>query len=343
MNVLLQLHEIEKHFSLRGRQTRIQALRQVSLELQEGETLGVVGESGCGKSTLARVLLRLLEPSGGRIIFDGEDITDLPSVQMRRRRRHMQMVFQDPFASLDPRMTVGQMIEEPLRIHGVGNRLERRRKVAELLDMVGLDGDVGRRYPHEFSGGQRQRICIARAVVLEPKLLVCDEAVSALDVSVQSQILNLLSALRTRLGLTCLFIAHDLTVVKYISDRVMVMYLGQAVEVGPVDEIFSNALHPYTQALMAAIPVPDPSVERQRKTIQGEPPSPEHPPTGCAFHPRCPHAMEVCRSVDPALETPGMARQPSHRVACHLYREGAAEANAEGSSAVDYATGAATC
>ncbi|WP_455384163.1 ATP-binding cassette domain-containing protein, partial [Acidihalobacter prosperus] len=237
MNFLLELDAIEKRFRLRGTGTEIHALRGVSVQLREGETLGVVGESGCGKSTLARVLLRLLEPSGGSIVFDGEDITGLSPKQMRKRRRDMQMVFQDPFASLDPRMTVGQLIEEPLLIHGIGDKAERRAKVAELLQMVGLVPDAARRYPHEFSGGQRQRICIARAVVLEPRLLVCDEAVSALDVSVQSQILNLISELRAALGLTCVFIAHDLTVVKYISDSVMVMYLGQAVEIGPVDEV----------------------------------------------------------------------------------------------------------
>jgi oligopeptide/dipeptide ABC transporter ATP-binding protein len=319
MNYLLELDGIEKRFRLRGTGTEIHALRGVSVQLREGETLGVVGESGCGKSTLARVLLRLLEPSDGSIVFDGEDITGLPPKQMRKRRRDMQMVFQDPFASLDPRMSVGQLIEEPLIIHGVVDKAARRAKVAELLQMVGLAPDAARRYPHEFSGGQRQRICIARAVVLEPRLLVCDEAVSALDVSVQSQILNLISELRAALGLTCVFIAHDLTVVKYISDSVMVMYLGQAVEIGPVDEVFGNTLHPYTRALMAAIPLPDPEANRQRHPLEGEPPSPENPPSGCAFHPRCPHAMDVCRETAPVLQIPVEAGTTAHRVACHLY------------------------
>jgi oligopeptide/dipeptide ABC transporter ATP-binding protein len=322
MNILLELDGIEKRFRLRGTGSEIQALRGVSLKVHEGETLGIVGESGCGKSTLARVLMRLVAPSAGSIVFEGTDMTHLSEAQLRPIRRRMQMVFQDPFASLDPRMTVGQQIEEPLLIHRVGDKPARRARVAELLGMVGLDPQAAGRYPHEFSGGQRQRICIARAVALEPRLLVCDEAVSALDVSVQSQILNLISELRTVLGLTCIFIAHDLTVVKYISDTVMVMYLGKAVEIGPVDAIFSNPLHPYTQALLAAIPVPDPDAPRNARPLDGELPSPERPPGGCAFHPRCPFAMDVCRAQEPGLSAPAAAAGVAHRVACHLHADG---------------------
>lgn len=321
MNVLLELDGIEKRFRLRGTGSEIQALRGVSLKVHEGETLGIVGESGCGKSTLARVLMRLVDPSAGDIVFEGKNITHLSEAQMRPHRRQMQMVFQDPFASLDPRMTVGQQIEEPLLIHCVGDKHARRARVAELLRMVGLDSEAATRYPHEFSGGQRQRICIARAVALEPRLLVCDEAVSALDVSVQSQILNLISELRAALGLTCVFIAHDLTVVKYISDTVMVMYLGQAVEIGPVDAIFRNPLHPYTKALLAAIPIPDPEAPRNEHPLEGELPSPEHPPSGCAFHPRCAFAMDVCRAAEPVLHAPSTLGMPAHRVACHLHIE----------------------
>lgn len=313
----MEVSELEKRFALRGRRTEIHAVRGISFRLRPGETLGIVGESGCGKSTLARLLLRLVEPSGGDIWFDGEDITRLPRQQMRRRRRRMQMVFQDPFASLDPRMTAGQLIEEPLIIHRIGRRTERRQRVAELLEQVGLGADVAELYPHEFSGGQRQRICIARAVALNPKLLVCDEAVSALDVSVQSQILNLLVGLRRGLGLTYVFISHDLAVVRYISDTIMVMYLGQVMEYGPVDAVFSAPRHPYTRVLIDAVPVPDPTRRRHRTLPIGDPPSPETPPAGCPFHPRCGEASDVCRTTVPVLRPAGA--DLTHTVACHLY------------------------
>jgi oligopeptide/dipeptide ABC transporter ATP-binding protein len=325
MNNLLEVEGLEKRFLLRGRRSEIHAVRGVEFRQRVGETLGVVGESGCGKSTLARLLMRLVAPTAGTIWFDGEDITTLPAQQMRRRRRHMQMVFQDPFASLDPRMTVRQLLEEPLIIHRAGSRPERRRRVAELLDMVGLPDEAGKRYPHEFSGGQRQRICIARAVALNPKLLICDEAVSALDVSVQSQILNLLVDLRRELGLTCLFISHDLAVIRYISDTVMVMYLGQVVEYGPVDNVFAQPRHPYTLALLDAIPVPDPRARRARQPLSGELPSPEQPPSGCPFHPRCSRATAVCREQTPILRCADEG-PAQHAVACHLYPPVAAAA-----------------
>ncbi|MEX2649152.1 MAG: dipeptide ABC transporter ATP-binding protein [Alphaproteobacteria bacterium] len=315
---LLELDDVTRVFRSRDGRRAVAAVNRVSLRLERGETLGVVGESGCGKSTLARVMLRLIEPTAGAIRFDGEDLLALDRNRLRLRRRDMQIVFQDPYASLDPRLTVGAIVAEPLAIHGVGNRAARRARVAELLGLVGLEPGAASRYPHEFSGGQRQRIGIARAIALEPKLVVADEPVSALDVSVQSQILNLLVELRTRLALSYVFISHDLGVVEYMSDRIAVMYLGRVVETSATEELYRRPAHPYTQALLAAIPVADPEHRRERGAVGGEMPNPEDPPTGCAFHPRCPHATERCRREVPALRTLDTG-VPPHVVACHLY------------------------
>ena len=315
---LLELHDVVKHFPSRDGQGVVHAVDGVSLTLRRGETLGIVGESGCGKSTLARVILRLVEPTSGTIRFDGEDLLGLGPRALRARRRDMQLIFQDPYASLDPRFTVGSIIGEPLAIHGIGGREARRHQVAELLRIVGLDADAARRYPHEFSGGQRQRIGIARAIALEPKLVVADEPVSALDVSIQSQILNLLVDLRERLGLSYIFISHDLAVVEHISDRVAVMYLGRIVEVADTETLYANPCHPYTQALISAIPEPDPDRKREHIVLRGDIPSPEHPPSGCRFHPRCPKVMPHCRDQAPALRNVGTASRP-HLVECHLY------------------------
>jgi oligopeptide/dipeptide ABC transporter ATP-binding protein len=311
---LLEVEGLVTSFPLKGG-GRIQAVREVSLSLRPGETLAVVGESGCGKSTLARSILRLVEPSAGRVRFAGEDVLSLPRGALRRKRRDMQLVFQDPMASLDPRFSIGRSLAEPFAIHGVGSRAERPARVAELLRTVGLDPEAVARYPHEFSGGQRQRIGIARAIALEPRLLVLDEPVSALDVSIQSQILNLLLDLKERLGLSYLFISHDLGVVRAVSDRMAVMYLGRIVETAPVEALFAAPAHPYTQALLDAVPLPDPTRRRRRVPVKGEPPSPEHPPPGCPFHPRCPKAMEVCRTTMPAA----VRLAPSHEVRCHLH------------------------
>jgi oligopeptide/dipeptide ABC transporter ATP-binding protein len=290
----------------------------VSLMLGEGETLGIVGESGCGKSTLARLMLRLIEPTAGQVRFAGDDLLALGTSALRRRRRDMQIVFQDPYASLDSRLSVGAIIAEPLQIHRAGDRQERRRRVQELLSLVGLEPDAAMRYPHEFSGGQRQRIGIARAIALEPKLVVLDEPVSALDVSIQSQILNLLMDLKARLGLSYVFISHDLAVVEHVSDRVAVMYLGRVVETTTTAALYAKPAHPYTQALMSAVVEPDPARRTQRIVLQGDPPSPESPPPGCAFHPRCPKAMERCPRDVPVLRNIGPDGS-AHHVSCHLY------------------------
>jgi peptide/nickel transport system ATP-binding protein/oligopeptide transport system ATP-binding protein len=313
---ILEVHDLSKHFPVKGGQ--IYAVNHVSFTQARGETIGIVGESGCGKSTLARTVLRLIEPSSGQILFDGEDLRGLPARTLRRRRRDMQIVFQDPYASLDPRVRIGTSIAEPLLIHKLGKRAERARRVAELLELVGLGAEAASRYPHEFSGGQRQRIGIARAIAAGPKLVIADEPVSALDVSIQSQILNLLVELRARLALSLLFISHDLAVIRYISDRVAVMYLGQLVEVGAAATLYESPAHPYTQALLSAIPQPDPERRRQRIVLPGDVPSPEDPPAGCPFHPRCPQAMDRCRSEIPLERDLGTAAEP-HQVRCHLY------------------------
>jgi oligopeptide/dipeptide ABC transporter ATP-binding protein len=313
---LLEVSAVTKHFPLKGG-SAIHALNGVSFTQTRGETIGIVGESGCGKSTLARVILRLIEPTAGSVSFDGQALLRLSSSAMRAERRKMQMIFQDPFASLDPRFTIGAAIEEPLIIHKLGNRAGRRGRVAELLHLVGLGAEASGRYPHEFSGGQRQRIGIARALAVEPKLVIADEPVSGLDVSIQAQILNLLVDLRERLHLSLLFISHDLAVVRHISDRIAVMYLGQIVEFGRADAIYRDAAHPYTQALISAIPEPTPGRRRQRILLKGDVPNPERPPPGCPFHPRCPQAMAVCQREAPPEKNQGTAAAP-HLVRCHL-------------------------
>ena len=313
---ILEVQELVKHFPVKG--GRIHAVNGVSFSQARGETIGIVGESGCGKSTLARTVLRLIEPTSGRLMFDGEDLLRLPPGALRRRRRDMQIVFQDPYASLDPRVRIGASIEEPLVIHRFGSRAERARRVAELLELVGLGAEAASRYPHEFSGGQRQRIGIARAIAAGPRLVIADEPVSALDVSIQSQILNLLVELRDRLALSLLFISHDLAVIRYISERVAVMYLGQFVEMGDAAALYEEPAHPYTQALLSAIPQPDPELRRRRIVLAGDVPSPEHPPPGCPFHPRCPQAMDRCRTEPPTERNLGTATRP-RLVRCHLY------------------------
>jgi oligopeptide/dipeptide ABC transporter ATP-binding protein len=293
---------------------RVHAVDDVTFEIAEGETLGLVGESGCGKTTLSRVLMRLLEPTDGTIRFRGNDITHARRKQLEPLRREMQMVFQDPFASLNPRKRISQIIGMPLLLHGV-DRSQVDTRVRELLDRVGLSPEHLNRFPHEFSGGQRQRIGVARALALEPRMIVLDEPVSALDVSVQAQIINLLDELQDDFGLSYLFVAHDLSVVKHVSDRIAVMYLGKLMEVSPADELYTKPIHPYTSALLSAIPIPDPreNRSRQRLVVSGEPPNPIDPPSGCVFHPRCPRATEVCSRVEPPL-----ARYPSgHLAACH--------------------------
>ena len=318
-DALVELKGVSKHFSvtrgmLKREQKVVRAVDNVTFDIRRGETLGLVGESGCGKSTLGRTLLRLYEPTSGRIFFDGKDITDLPPRALRSLRRQMQIIFQDPFASLNPRMTVGNIIGEALAIHELAAGDEREKKVRELLDTVGLRPEAIHRYPHEFSGGQRQRIGIARALAVSPSFLVCDEPISALDVSIQAQIVNLLQDLQHQLGLTYLFIAHDLTVVEHISTRVAVMYLGSLAELAPADELYRDPKHPYTRALLSAVPHPDPGQKKPRIMLKGEIPSPLSPPSGCKFHPRCPDAMEVCKR-----EVPELVQIGKTRVACHLH------------------------
>ncbi len=317
MTALLEVRDLSKDYPARDGKGVVRAVSNVSLALEAGQTLGVVGESGCGKSTLARLIMRLIEPRSGEILFKGQNLVSLSAPDLRRRRRDIQMVFQDPYASLDPRMNVAAIISEPLDIHGIGSRAERKAKVLELLDLVGLDRSAAAKYPHEFSGGQRQRIGIARAIALEPKLVVLDEPVSALDVSIQSQILNLLIDLKKRLGLTYIFISHDLSVVEHVSDDVAVMYLGQIVEYGKAAQVLHAPLHPYSQALVSAIPEIDTQKKKQRIVLTGDPPNPENIPPGCPFHPRCPHVMAICRQIPPELQV-----TQDRRAACHLYREG---------------------
>ena len=312
---LLQLTGLQTHFPvdsgfLRRRRTgSVRAVDGVSLALARGEVLGLVGESGCGKSTLARTVMQLVPTTGGTVVFAGRNLTTAPAAELRELRRGLQMVFQDPFASLNPRLTVFATLAEPLLVHRVVPRDRVPARVAELMELVGLAPRFVRKYPHEFSGGQRQRIAIARALALEPRLIIADEPVSALDVSIQAQILNLLAGLVKRMGLALLFIAHDLSVVKHISDRVAVMYLGRIVELGPAADVIERPRHPYTRALVSAIPVHDPEAERTRIILPGEPPSPVNPPAGCAFHPRCPHAQDKCRASMPPLVSAGPARE----------------------------------
>ena len=317
---LLKVENLQKYFPIRKRIIvqkhvgDVKAVDGVSFDIRRGETLGMVGESGCGKSTIGRTILRLLEPTAGKVTFEGRVLNDLSGEEMRKMRSQMQMIFQDPYASLNPRMRVGDIIGEPILIHGISNRAEREKRVRKLLDVVGLSPYHGARYPHEFSGGQRQRIGIARALSVNPKLIVCDEPVSALDVSIQAQVINLLEDLQKEFDLTYLFIAHDLSVVKHISDRVVVMYLGKMVELSDSEELYKNPLHPYTIALLSAIPVPDPTVKKDRIILKGVVPSPVNPPSGCHFHTRCPKVQEICKQRDPEFKDIGNG----HFVACHL-------------------------
>lgn len=318
-NNFLEVRNLTKYYPLRrGPFSRVsgilKAVDGVSFSIQQGRTFGLVGESGCGKTTLARCVIRLIEPTSGEIHVGGENILDLSPKQMRSRRRQMQMIFQDPYGSLNPRMTIEKIIEEPLVIHKTGNHDNRTAQVAQLLNMVGLDPAQKHRYPHEFSGGQRQRIGIARALALRPDLIVADEPVSALDVSVQAQILNLLKDLQEKLRLTFLFIAHDLSIVQHFSDQIGVMYLGKIVELASSTEIFQQPLHPYTKLLLNSVPVPDPAARRKKEILKGEVPSPVDLPHGCRFHPRCPVAVKQCQTEEPALRE----ITPDHWVACHV-------------------------
>ncbi len=319
---LLVVENLAKHFPImRGvlfpkQIGEVRAVDGVSFSIEEGETLGIVGESGCGKSTLIRCVLKLLEPTAGRIVFEGRDITNLTRTQMRDVRRDMMIIFQDPFSSLNPKKRVGRLVGEGLEIHGIGTEAERRKRVKELLEIVGLSPEHYNRFPHEFSGGQRQRIGVARALAVQPKVIFCDEPVSALDVSVQAQVLNLLKDLQEQFNLTYVFIAHDLSVVQHISDRVMVMYLGKAVETAPAREIYARPLHPYTSALLDAVPIPDPLLARRglSEVVEGDVPSPLNAPAGCSFHPRCPRFHAGHCDVD----SPQLAHvRSSHEVACH--------------------------
>jgi oligopeptide transport system ATP-binding protein len=317
---LLEIKDLKKHFSITGgifgkTIGHVKAVDGVSFSVKKGETLGIVGESGCGKSTTGRMLMRLIEPTAGEIIFDGKDLMKLSKKDMRATRRDLQMVFQDPFASLNPRHTVEKILEEPLIVHGIGDEKERKKKVRELLEVVGLSSYHAKRYPHQFSGGQRQRIGIARALMTRPKLIIADEPVSALDVSIQSQVLNLMQDLQKEFGLTYIFIAHDLGVVRHISDRVGVMYLGKMVELADSEKLYEKPLHPYTQALLSAVPIPDPEHKRETIVLKGDIPSPANPPKGCAFHARCPFKTEKCEEVVPTFKEV----EPGHSVACHLF------------------------
>ncbi|MGG4342190.1 ABC transporter ATP-binding protein [Paenibacillus lautus] len=318
---LLQVEHLKKYYPLgkrwftKSQQQVVKAVDDISFSVLQGETFGLVGESGCGKSTAGRSLLRLIEPTSGKVRFDGQDITLLSPEALRQKRKDMQIVFQDPFSSLDPRHTVQRILEEPLIVHGVGNAKERQGIISRLIDVVGLTHSHLQRYPHQFSGGQRQRIGIARALSLQPKLIVADEPVSALDVSIQSQVINLLQDLQEEFGLTYIFIAHDLSVVKHICDRIAVMYLGRIVEIADKNKLYATPQHPYTKALLSAVPEPDPDIKPQRIILQGEVPSPANAPVGCAFHTRCPWVMDICRSMRPEL----MQTEPGHLTACHLF------------------------
>ncbi len=317
---LLQVRDLKKHFPIRGgllgRQIgAVRAVDGISFDIMRGETLGLVGESGCGKSTTGLLVLRLLEMTSGEVSFEGQDLGKMNKQELRQFRRHAQIIFQDPYASLNPRMSVGEIIAEPIMLHNIASGMKRTKRVEELLSLVGLGAHHARRYPHEFSGGQRQRIGIARALAVNPKLIVCDEPVSALDVSIQSQILNLLVDLQEEMGLTYLFIAHGLNVIKHISDRVGVMYLGKMVELAEGNELIANPLHPYTKNLLSAIPIPQPGISRNRVILEGDVPSPANPPSGCRFHTRCPECIARCSQEEPEFRQIG-----SRFVACHLVK-----------------------
>jgi len=323
-DVLLDVQDLKMYFPItqglliQRHVGDIKAVDGISFSIKKGETLGLVGESGCGKSTTGRAILQLYQPTGGQVIFQGDDLTRLKGETLRRKRRQMQMIFQDPYASLNPRMTVGNIISEPLEVHNIyPSRRERRERVQDLLRVVGLNPYFVNRYPHEFSGGQRQRIGVARSLAVNPEFIVCDEPISALDVSIQAQIINLLEDLQGEFGLTYLFIAHDLSVVKHISDRVAVMYLGKLAELADRDELYNNPMHPYTQSLLSAVPIADPVIEekRQRIILEGDVPSPANPPKGCNFSTRCPRVMDICHEEDPEFKDMG----GGHWAACHLY------------------------
>jgi oligopeptide transport system ATP-binding protein len=319
--VLLSVDGLKKYFPVtrglfRQRVGEVKAVDGITFDIRRGETLGLVGESGCGKTTAGRTILQLYPPTAGKVTLDGIDLAGLSPPELRRMRRRMQLIFQDPYASLNPRMSVGSIIAAPLRIHGVARGSQIQQRVAELIELVGLSPDFANRYPHEFSGGQRQRIGIARALALNPDFIVCDEPIAALDVSIQAQVVNLLQSLQEQFGLTYLFIAHDLSMVRHISDRVAVMYLGKIVELTDRDTLYSNPLHPYSQALLSAVPAPDPALERRREHIllEGEPPSPASPPKGCPFNTRCPKAYDTCFEIEPEF----LKVAAGHTVACHL-------------------------
>ena len=321
-NLLLKVEHLKKYFPIQSgilakKSGEVKAVDDLSFEVYEGETLGIVGESGCGKSTTGRAIMRLLEPTSGKITFDDVELTDLSSKEMRKMRRDIQMVFQDPYSSLNPRHAVGKILEEPLIVHGIGKSKERKERVQEYLEIVGLSSYHAKRYPHQFSGGQRQRIGIARALMTNPRLIIADEPVSALDVSIQAQVLNLMQKLQQDLKLTYIFIAHDLGVVRHISDRVGVMYLGRIVELADSESLYKEPLHPYTQALLSAVPIPDPTHHREQILLEGDIPSPANPPTGCSFHTRCPYATDLCKFTVPIFRKVKLG----HAVACHLYND----------------------
>ncbi|PLR96939.1 ABC transporter ATP-binding protein [Bacillus sp. T33-2] len=319
--LLLEVSGLKKYFPITGglfgsKKGEVKAVDDVSFYVKKGETLGIVGESGCGKSTTGRLLMRLIEASDGKIVFGDKEITSMSKSELRKTRRDIQMVFQDPYASLNPRHSVEEILEEPLIVHGIGTKAERKKRVNEMLEVVGLSSYHARRYPHQFSGGQRQRIGIAKALMTKPKLIIADEPVSALDVSIQAQVLNLMKDIQKEFGLTYIFIAHDLGVVRHISDRVGVMYLGRLIELADSERLYEDPKHPYTKALLSAVPIPDPDIKRETILIQGELPSPADPPSGCAFHTRCAFCMDICKTTRPQNRA-----VDGHYVACHLYDE----------------------